>query len=115
MRRLWLILLFTCVLRFTASAHVLDQYLQVAQIEIAPDGVRVNLRLTPGAQVADRIIGMIDVDRDGRKDAVVFFRTGDTGIGCDDTEASLVGFTFGGTKISGSDGIVTFCARKAGP
>jgi predicted extracellular nuclease len=57
----------------------------------------------------------VDVDRDGLKDSVLFFRTRDTGIGCDDTEASLAGFTFDGTKISGTDDIVTFCVRKAGP
>jgi hypothetical protein len=53
----------------------------------------------------------LDVDRDKRKDLVLFFRIRDTGIVCGDTEASLSGFTFHGTKISGSDEIVTLCAR----
>jgi len=48
------------------QAHVLDQYLQVAKIGLAPDAVRVELHLIPGMQVADRIFAMIDVDRDGR-------------------------------------------------
>ncbi len=34
-----------------------------------------------------------------------------TGIRCGDTQASLVGFTFDGTKISGSDRIVVHCPR----
>lgn len=59
---------FFCALAFqtTAAAHALDQYLQGAQIALAPDGVRVDLRLIPGAQVADRIFALIDVDGDGK-------------------------------------------------
>ena len=65
MRRLLLCLLCACAQHMSASAHVLDQYLQVAQIALAPDGVRVELRLIPGAQVADRIFALIDVNGDG--------------------------------------------------
>ncbi len=50
----------------TATAHVLDQYLQVAQLTLAPDGVGVELRLIPGVQVADRVFAAIDSNRDGR-------------------------------------------------
>jgi hypothetical protein len=66
MKRLLFCLLCACALRIPASAHVLDQYLQVAQIAIAPDGVRVDLRLIPGVQVADRIFALIDLDGDGQ-------------------------------------------------
>jgi nickel/cobalt exporter len=66
MRRLLLCLLSVCILRLTASAHVLDQYLQVARIAIEPDGARVELRLTPGVQVAQQIFALIDVDGDGQ-------------------------------------------------
>jgi hypothetical protein len=57
-----------CVLAFPAAAgaHVLDQYLQVAQIALAPRGVHVELRLIPGVLVAERVFGMIDVDHDGQ-------------------------------------------------
>lgn len=65
MKRLLFCLVCTCAFVVTAEAHVLDQYLQVAQIAIAPDGARVELRLTPGAQVADRVLALIDVDGDG--------------------------------------------------
>jgi hypothetical protein len=57
-----------CVLAFpaAAAAHVLDEYLQVAQIALAPGGVHVELRLIPGVLVAERVFGMIDVDHDGQ-------------------------------------------------
>jgi predicted extracellular nuclease len=54
---------------------------------------------------------VLDVDRDRRKDLVLYFGARDTGIRCGDTQASLVGFTFDGTKISGSDKIVTLCGQ----
>lgn len=66
MKRLLFCLLCACALRIAASAHVLDEYVQVAQIALAPDGVRVELRLIPGVQVADRVFAMIDVDGDGQ-------------------------------------------------
>ena len=66
MKRLLFCLLSTCALSITVSAHVLDQYLQVAQIALAPDGVRIELRLIPGVQVADRICTLIDADGDGQ-------------------------------------------------
>jgi hypothetical protein len=65
--RQWLFcLLSACALHLTVSAHVLDQYLQVAQIALAPDGVRIELRLIPGVQVADRICTLIDADGNGQ-------------------------------------------------
>ena len=59
---------FVCAFAFqaTASGHVIDEYLQVAQIALAPGGARVELRLTPGVQVADRVLAMIDVNDDGQ-------------------------------------------------
>ncbi len=66
MRRLLLFLLCALALRITAPAHVLDQYLQVAKIALAPDGASVELRLIPGALAADRIIALIDADGDGQ-------------------------------------------------
>ncbi len=66
MKRLLLCLLCACALHLTVSAHVLDQYLQVTQIALAPNNVRVELRLVPGMQVADRICALIDADGDGR-------------------------------------------------
>jgi hypothetical protein len=45
---------------------VLDEYVQAAQITLAPGGARVELRLVPGVEVADRVFAMIDVDGDGK-------------------------------------------------
>ena len=70
MRRLVLCLLCVCAVHLPVAAHVLDQYLQVAQIALAPDGVRIELRLIPGAQVAARVFVLIDTDGDGQLSTV---------------------------------------------
>jgi predicted extracellular nuclease len=54
---------------------------------------------------------VVDVNGDRRKDMVLVFPTRATGIRCGDTEASLTGFTFDGTKIFGTDNVVTLCGR----
>jgi hypothetical protein len=63
-------LLACCLCAFafqaTAAAHVLDEYVQAAQIALVPGGVRVELRLIPGVQVADRVFALIDSDGDGQ-------------------------------------------------
>jgi hypothetical protein len=66
MKRLALCLLCVCAVHLPVATHVLDQYLQVAQIALAPNGVRIELRLIPGVQVADRICILIDADGDGQ-------------------------------------------------
>jgi hypothetical protein len=66
MRRLLFCLVCAYALPIPASAHVLDQYLQVTQIALGPDGARVELRLIPGVQVADRVFALIDLDGDGQ-------------------------------------------------
>jgi hypothetical protein len=50
----------------SASAHVLDEYVQAAQITLTHHSVRVELRLTPGVRVAQRIFTSIDSDGDGQ-------------------------------------------------
>ena len=49
-----------------ASAHRLDEYLQASQLNLTPTGVRIELRLTPGVDVADRVFTLIDLDRNGQ-------------------------------------------------
>jgi nickel/cobalt transporter (NicO) family protein len=66
MRRLALCLLCVCAGGLPAAAHVLDQYLQVAQIAIAPSGAHIELRLIPGVQAAERVCALIDTDGDGQ-------------------------------------------------
>lgn len=48
-----------------------------------------------------------DVNRDGKADLVVHFRTQDTGIVCGITSVSLTGITFSGQTIKGSASIRT--------
>ncbi|MEE9165835.1 MAG: beta-propeller fold lactonase family protein [Candidatus Neomarinimicrobiota bacterium] len=48
-----------------------------------------------------------DVDGDGDTDLIFHFRFGDTGIECEDTEATLTGETFDGKPIIGKDAIRT--------
>lgn len=48
-----------------ASAHRLDEYLQATVIDPGRDHVMLRLRLTPGVDVADRVIARIDTNRDG--------------------------------------------------
>jgi hypothetical protein len=47
------------------SAHRLDEYLQAARIDVFDDGVAIELALTPGAEIADAIVTLIDRDADG--------------------------------------------------
>jgi len=44
-----------------------------------------------------------DVDNDGDVDLVLRFKTRDTGIQCDDTEATLTGTTHEDQEITGTD------------
>jgi hypothetical protein len=48
------------------SAHRLDEYLQAARISLARTQVALELDLTPGIEVADDIIPIIDGDADRR-------------------------------------------------
>lgn len=47
------------------SAHRRDEYLQAARIAIDPDRIEIQLDLTPGIALANRVIAEIDRDRDG--------------------------------------------------
>jgi hypothetical protein len=49
----------------TLSAHRRDEYLQAARIGIEPRRVELQLDLTPGIDVAERIIADLDRDRNG--------------------------------------------------
>jgi hypothetical protein len=48
-----------------ADAHRLDEYLQATTIAVARDGVRLQLRLTPGVAVCSRVLADIDANGDG--------------------------------------------------
>ncbi len=46
-----------------------------------------------------------DVDGDGDADVILHFETQDTGIQCNDTEATLTGKTFDGREVTGTDSV----------
>lgn len=53
-----------------------------------------------------------DVDRDGRRDLVLTFRTASTGLTCTSTAAALVGVNRVGGRVEGRDRVVpTGCRR----
>src|SRR5262245_50215534 len=49
-----------------AQAHRLDEYLQATRIGLSSDRIELTVELTPGASIGSRILGLIDVDGDGR-------------------------------------------------
>ncbi len=49
----------------------------------------------------------VDVNGDGERDRIFFFRISETGIACGDKRAALTGETFEGYPISGSDWVMT--------
>jgi len=53
-----------------------------------------------------------DFDRDGDQDLLAIFRTRQTSIECDDTEAILSGATYAGEPITGSDAIQTVACKR---
>ena len=67
----------------------------------------------PSGAIAERY-SVVDVDRDGDEDLLLHFRTQQTGIGCTDTQATLVAELYDGTDITGTDSITTVgCIPKA--
>ena len=65
MRSVFLFILLI-LLPLDAAAHRLDEFLQASQINLTSTGVRIELRLTPGVHIADRIFSLVDLDRDGK-------------------------------------------------
>jgi len=49
----------------TVFAHQLDEYLQATLVTFEHDRVRLQINLTPGVAVAEKVLGLVDRDRDG--------------------------------------------------
>jgi len=64
LRRLGL-LLGLVALPSTGLAHRLDEYLQATLVTIEPSAVRLQINLTPGVAVAEKVLARIDRDHDG--------------------------------------------------
>ena len=52
-----------------AAAHRLDEYLQATLISLAPDHVTLEVNLTPGVEVFERVAAPIDANHDGQLSA----------------------------------------------
>lgn len=63
--RCLLLVLGSVGLPFAAFGHRLDEYLQATLVAIEPGDIHLQINLTPGVTVADRVLAMIDRDRDG--------------------------------------------------
>ena len=72
------------------------------------------VRFGPGNASAVRDSPVVDVNRDGYPDMVLYFRTKATGIRCGDESASVSGNIFGGQRFAGSDSIGTVGCKKKG-
>jgi hypothetical protein len=49
-----------------ALAHQLDEYLQATLVAIEPGEIRLQMNLTPGVAVADKVLASIDRNHDGK-------------------------------------------------
>ena len=67
---LLVVLLLTWGLAASIRAHQLDEYLGITHIGIQPDKIQLFLSLTPGANIATRILAGIDRDGNGNLSAV---------------------------------------------
>jgi hypothetical protein len=59
------LLLGPFILSFSALAHRLDEYLQATLVVIDPGEVRLQINLTPGVEVADKVLAVVDRNHDG--------------------------------------------------
>ncbi|MBI3867837.1 MAG: hypothetical protein HY299_04825 [Verrucomicrobia bacterium] len=58
-------LLLLLAVSWAGSAHRLDEYLQATLLDLGLDHVGIEMDLTPGVDVAARVLEWIDVNRDG--------------------------------------------------
>lgn len=65
MKALFLIGVLACFGAMPLRAHRLDEYLQATIVAIEPEGIRLQIQLTPGVAVAEEVLAQIDRDRDG--------------------------------------------------
>jgi len=66
MRRIAVCTLLALILVRSAAAHRLDEYLQATLIGVTPDGIDLDIHLTPGVAMLPVWMAVIDQDRDGR-------------------------------------------------
>lgn len=49
----------------TGFAHQLDEYIQATLVAIEPGDIRLQINLTPGVEIADQVLALIDRDHNG--------------------------------------------------
>jgi hypothetical protein len=64
--RLLICLAAVAALALPARAHRLDEYLQATRIDLSSNRVDLEIDLTPGVEVVDDILPLIDANHDGR-------------------------------------------------
>ncbi len=71
-------------------------------LQLDPDTAKFG----PSGAIAERY-KVKDVDRDGDEDLLLYFRIQQTGMACNDTQATLVGELYDGSNVTGTDAIAT--------
>jgi hypothetical protein len=59
------LLLALLVAPCTSFAHRLDEYLQATLVVIEPEGIRLQINLTPGVEVVEKVLALFDPNKDG--------------------------------------------------
>ena len=93
-RSIALVVVLVAAFPAEGAAHRLDEYLQAARVALTPNLIRLELDLTPGANIAASVVNRIDLDRNGRfsaAEAEVYARVvlRDIGMGLDGTSLDL--------------------------
>lgn len=84
------------------------------EIDFDADQVDIaSVRFGPGEGAAVTAVSYADVDADGDTDANFEFRVGDTGILCEDIEATLTAKTEAGLGVFASSEITTPCSNNS--
>src|SRR5436853_5471149 len=65
LHRLPLLLLALLAFPPAVFAHRLDEYLQATLVAIEPGDIRLKINLTPGVEIAEKVLSQIDQNADG--------------------------------------------------
>src|SRR5690242_14463694 len=60
-----LLLVVLLALPSAVFAHRLDEYMQATIVVVEPEHIRLQINLTPGVAVAERVMALIDQNHDG--------------------------------------------------
>ena len=65
LQRLPLIIVALAAIPPAAYGHVLDEYLQATLVVVEPGDIRLKINLTPGVEIAEKVLNQIDLNGDG--------------------------------------------------